>query len=421
MKEEGNFKLNELTIKVQGKPFKVSPNNLLNLRYAEDIRRSSIHLEVTLTDSEDALMSKVFGMEPISISFSDTKENIIDLSMIVYEVTNREIVGGKQMKATLRCCNEDVTNAAGILISTQFEDKNITDIVKDLLSKSLNSKIPVVKTDKCINKFTFVTNYWNPIKIIQWLTDKAIFAESSGKSATAGFVFFETQTGYHWRALDSLVKDEPKYQLKSGVSVEPEKAAEGRIIELSNINVKETSNVLQGLNYGSYSSRATVFDIGNQEVKDFDFNAYELYNDIPKLNDGKIPESYANLDKNSPTRIMTKVLNSKLYNAGEYTKDLTKILSQASFRNKMFYNKEVEAEFIGDQTIEVGDVVELENYVGKNREKDPVNSGKYIVGKVFREYTSSDSKMKTRLTLYNDSLGTGKETSTTNSVSGLLG
>ena len=372
MKEEGNFKLNELVIKVQGKPFAVSPNNLLNLRYMEDIRRSSIHLEVTLTDSEDALMSKVFGMEPITISFSDAKDNVIDLSMIVYEVTNREIVGGKQMKATLRCCNEDVTNAAGILISSQFEDKNITDIVKDLLSKSLNSNIPVIKTDQCINKFTFVTNYWNPIKIIQWLTDKAIYAESSGKSATAGFVFFETQRGYHWRALDSLVKDKPKYQLKMGVDLDPEKAAEGRIIELSDLNVKETSNVLQGLNYGSYSSRATVFDIGNQEVKDFDFNAYELYNDIPKLNEGKIPESYANLDKNSPTRIMTKVLNSKLYNAGEYTKDLTKILSQASFRNKMFYNKEVEAEFIGDQTIEVGDVVELENYVGKNREKDPV-------------------------------------------------
>ena len=84
-----------------------------------------------------------------------------------------------------------------------------------------------------------------------------------------------------------MVKDKPKYQLKMGIDLDPEKATKV-IIELSNINVKETSNVLQGLNYGSYSSRATVFDIGNQEVKDFDFNAYELYNDIPKLNDGKI-------------------------------------------------------------------------------------------------------------------------------------
>ena len=69
MKEEGNFKLKSLIIDVGGTPRSVSPNNLLNLRYAEDIRRSSIHLEVTLTDSEDGLMSKVFGMEPIFISF----------------------------------------------------------------------------------------------------------------------------------------------------------------------------------------------------------------------------------------------------------------------------------------------------------------------------------------------------------------
>ena len=421
MKEEGNFKLKSLIIEVGGTPRSVSPNNLLNVRYTEDIRRSSIHLEVTLTDSEDGLMSKVFGMEPIFISFADKKDNTIELQMVVYEVTNREIVGGKQMKATLRCCNEDVTNAAGILISQQFEDKNISNIVGDLLSKTLNSRIPVVKKDQSINKFTFVTNYWNPIKIIQWLTDKAIYAESSGKSATAGFVFFETQRGYHWRALDSLVKGKAKYKLVMGTEIDPDRLDKGDLIELSNINVNETSNVLQGLNYGSYSSRATIFDIGNQEVKDFDFNAYELYNGIPKLNQGKIPESYKNLDKNSPTRIMTKVMNSKLYNAGEYTKDLTKILSQASFRNKMFYNKEVEAEFIGDQTIEVGDVVELENYIGRSREKDPVNSGKYIVGKILREYNTTDSNMKTRLTLYNDSLGTGTETSTNNAVSGLLG
>ena len=83
---------------------------------------------------------------------------------------------------------------------------------------------------------------------------------------------------------------------------------------------------------------------------------------------------------------MTKVLNSKLYNAGEYTKTLQKFCLRHLSGTKCSTTKEVEAEFIGDQTIEVGDVVELENYVGKNREKDPVNSGKYIVGKVFRVY-----------------------------------
>ena len=419
--EQGNFKLNSLTIVIDGEEVPVSPNNVLALRYVEDIRRASVHLDITLTDSEGGELSKIFGNELIGVEFEDHKGNVIALDLIVYQVANREIVGGKQSKGTLKCCNRDITNSAGLLISSQYEDKNITEIVEGLLKEPLVSQIPVVKMDKCINKITFATNYWNPIKIIQWLTDKAIYAESSGKSATAGFVFFETRRGYHWRALDSLVKDKPRYQLKMGVEVEPEDLDAGTLIELSNINVKETSNVLQGFNYGSYVSRVTTFDIGTQSVDDFDFSAKDLYNDIPKLNEGELPRSYDAMSTKTPTRIMTKVMNSKLYNAGEYTKDLTKILSQASFRNKMFYNKEVEAEFIGDQTIEVGDVVELENYIGRSREKDPVNSGKYIVGKILREYNTTDSNMKTRLTLYNDSLGTGTETSTNNAVSGLLG
>jgi hypothetical protein len=420
MRQEGNFKLENLTIKVQGTAFEVGPNNITRVRYYEDIRRCSVKLEVTLTDSEDALVSKIFGMEPLLLKMRDHKGNIIELDMIVYEIVDRQIIDGKQMKGTLRCCNPDVTNSAGLLISQQFEDKNVGDIVQDLLTKVLKTQIPIVKIDPSINKITFSSNYWNPIKIIEWLTDKAIYAEKSGKSATAGFVFYETQRGYHFRAMDALVKQEAKYVMKMGIESDEEEKEKGNLIEVSNLTVKKTSNVLKGLNYGSYTSRVTVFDIGNQKVEDFNFNAYELYDQIPKLNQGSLPDSYSKMSEKTPSRIMTKVINSKLFNAGEYTKDLTKILSQASFRNTMFFNKEVEVEYIGDLSLEVGDVVELENYIGRDREKDPVNSGKYIVGQIYREYTTTDSKLATKVTLYNDSLGTGTETNTTNQVSSLL-
>ena len=420
MRQEGNFKLNELVIAVAGQNITVPVSNVTRVRYYEDIRRSSVKLEVTLTDSQDGLVSKVFGMEPLFLKMTDHKGNTIELDMIVYEVIDRQIIDGKQMKGTLRCCNPDVTNSAGLLLSTQFEDKNVGEIVRDLLTKVLKTQIPIVKIDNSINKITFTTNYWNPIKIIEWLTDKTIYAEKSGKSATAGYCFFETQRGYHFRAMDSLVKEEPRFIMKMGIESNEDAKEKGNLIEVSNLNVKTTSSVLKGLNYGSYTSRVTVFDIGNQKVQDFNFNAYDLYDQIPKLNEGSLPTSYANMSEKTPTRIMTKVMNSKLFSAGDYTKDITKILSQASFRSTMFFNKEVEVEYIGDFRLEVGDVVELENYVGRDRQKDPVNSGKYIVGKIYREYTTTDSKITTKVTLYNDSLGTGTETSQTNSVTPLL-
>jgi len=417
---KSNFILEKLLVRIGDTAVEVGINNLLRIRYYEDITRASVNVEITISDSQDGRMSEVFGMESVYLQFSDNKTNNstrTQLNLIVYEVKNREIIDGKQMKVTLCCCNPDITNSAGILVSQQYEDTNITDIVRSLLSKALKTQIPLAYSDKSNNNITFLTNYWNPIQIIQWLSDKAIYSKKSGKSATAGFLFFQNKEGYNWRAMDSLVVQDPLYELSTGVDLSEQEREEGRKIEITNFLSKETSNVLQGLNYGSYSSRVTVFDVGTQKVQDFDFNGYNLYNNIPRLNQSTLPDSYSNMEK-KPSRIMTKVINSKLFNAGEYTKDIPKILSQSSFRNKMFFNKQVEAEFIGDHTINVGDVVLVQNYVGPQRTLDPVNSGKYIVGKILREYTTTEDSMRTRLTLYNDSPGTGQDT--VNPISSLL-
>ena len=419
MENQNNFKLDLLNVIVQNQAVSFTINHLRDLKYTEDIGKASVDVEITLTDSQTGVLSNMFGMENAVLQFSDTKGNTIAVSLVVYEIKNRDVVDGKQTTATLRCCNPDITASAGILISTQFENKNISDIVSDLLKKVLITRIPIIESDKAVNNITFVTNYWTPINIIKWLADKAIYSSKSGKSATAGFLFYQNKEGYNWRGMDSLVKDEPRFEFVCGVDLTDKQREAGDVIEVDNISVKETSNILKGFNYGSYTSKVTVFDIGTQSVQDFDFNAYNLYKDIPKLNSGELPESYANMDK-KPTRIMTKVMNSKLFNAGEYTKDLTKILSQASFRNTMFFNKSVEVQYVGDFQLKVGDVVTLKNYIGRERKLDTVNSGKYIVGKIQRHYISATSSMSTKVTLYNDSLGTDQDARTSSLLSPLV-
>lgn len=420
MRRDSNFKLNKCIVNINGTGVSIGISDLLQVRYVEDITKASSQLWITAQDSADAKMSEVFGMETVLFEFQDNNKNVISLAMMVYEVTDREIIGGTKMKATLKCCSPDIINSTSILISSQFENKNVSDIVtEDLITKILKSSVPIASKDKAVNKITFVGNKWPVFKVIEWLGGRAIYADKSGKSATAGFLFYQTKSGYHWRAMDSLVKQEAKFNVKVGIDLsEDQKDSDPSLIDVSDIVVKTSSDVLKGLNYGSFSSRVTTFDIGTQKVSDFDFDAYSVYNEIPRLNQGTLPQSYSEM-KGKPSRIMTKVINSKLFNAGDYTKDIPKILSQSAFRTKMFFNKEVRFEFVGDFLIEVGDVVSLENYVGRDRQKDPSNSGKYIVGKVVREYISNGEKMTTQVTLYNDSLGTGQETQT-NSVSSLL-
>ena len=169
-----------------------------------------------------------------------------------------------------------------------------------------------------------------------------------------------------------------------------------------------------GLNIGSFNSKVMTFDLKDLGYKEYDFNIHKYYKSVPKLNgDVTLPKYYEKFKKNSvPTRIMSKVVDTALYTEGVFTQDITKILSQSSLREKLFYNKKVEIEFSGNILPRVGEIVELTTFRGGNdRSLDTANSGIYVIGRIEREFISSRDQMTTKMTLYTDSAGDVDSTS----------
>ena len=119
-----------------------------------------------------------------------------------------------------------------------------------------------------------------------------------------------------------------------------------------------------------------------------------------------VPEYYKKFDKSTaPTRYMSKVLDTALFTEGTYTAGMTAQISQAALREKLFYNKEVEVEYVGTNEMTVGMVVELMVFKGKEQVLDVQNSGKYVVGRVQRQFLTKNNQMSTKLTLFTDSPG----------------
>ena len=87
------------------------------------------------------------------------------------------------------------------------------------------------------------------------------------------------------------------------------------------------------------------------------------------------------------------------------TKGMTRQLSQSSLREKLFYAKSVEVEYIGTNELTVGDVIELIAFKGKDRDTDYENSGNYVIGRVEKQFLSANDQMSTKLVLYTDSPG----------------
>ena len=413
-----NFKFKNIAIGIQGTDYAFGINQLLSLRYNESIKSASVRVEIQLTDTETGALSDVQGMEPVYIEFEDHLENKFQMNLVVYDVQDRLVVDGKS-KATLLCCNPDLINNAAAKISRRFGTgggKPINEmVVTDVLEKILGSGRKIVHSEPTKNKFSFISCYWSPFTIIKWLATKAIPSGGSGANVSAGYAFFENAQGYNFIAYDDFAKKEYRKKMIVGYE-EPELGdVDEDIIPIQNMRVVHAGDVLSGLNYGSYSSKFMTFDVQDMSYTEHSFNISKYYKDVPKMNgDVELPTYFEKFEKTTaPTRIMSKIMDTALFTEGTMTQDSTKQVAQSALREKLFYSKEVDVEYVGDIDLFAGDIIELTTYKGRERALDESNSGIYVVGQIEREFISSNDQMTTRVKLFTDSPGNIKETSQT--------
>ena len=279
--------------------------------------------------------------------------------------------------------------------------------LQKLLSTGLSTEGRIEET---ANKISFISPFWAPFTIIKWLCSKAISAKSAGgKNASAGYCFFQNNFGYNFKSYDSFTRKEPVRKIVVGHQPEEmEEEEDKNILPVDKMTVRKSSDVLRGLNMGSYANNVMTLDVKDMKYEEFPFNINKYYQDVPLMNTNySVPEYYKKFDKSTaPTRYMSKVLDTALFTEGTYTAGMTAQISQAALREKLFYNKEVEVEYVGTNEMTVGMVVELMVFKGKEQDLDVQNSGKYVVGRVQRQFLTKNNQMNTKLTLFTDSPGT---------------
>ena len=414
---KSNFSLRHFVISSPAleQPVPLTMNHVLYLKYTEDIRSASIRLEAQITDSDAGIVSTLQGMEPVFIGWEDTEEpttNFYQINGVIYDIQDRSTKDGKS-KATLLICTYDLINNAATKLSRRFGKgggKKIHEIVQKEVLKDILHTTYNINIEKTQNKFSFISPYWSPYTIIKWLCAKSIpEKKSSGKNASAGYCFFQNKRGYNFLSYDSFSRAKPIKKLVVGHepkdNEEPEE--DKGIIPIDKLEVTTSFDVLKGLNVGSFNSMVMTLDVKDMKYVEHPFNITKYYQEVPLMNPNFVaPEFYKKFDRdNAHTRIMSKITDTALFTEGTYTKGMTKQLSQASLREKLFYTKAAEVEYIGTNELTVGDVVEVMTFKGKDKQMDYENSGKYVIDRVEKQFLSQDDKMSTKLVLYTDSPG----------------
>ena len=411
---KSNFVLRHFVVQVGGEQVSLTPNHVLYLKYVEDIRSASVRIEAQITDSGNGMVSALSGMEAVFVGWEDTeyKANFYQISGVIYDIQDRTTKDGKS-KATLLIGTYDLINNGATKVSRRFGKgggKKLHDIVKKEILEDLLSTSYDIEIEKTQNKFSFISPYWSPYTIIKWLCAKSIPEEKKGtKAASAGYCFFQNKRGYNFLSYDYFTRQSPVkkfvvgHQPAEGEDSEKDKG----IIPIERMQVTSTFDILKGLNVGSYNSMVMTLDVKDMAYVEHPFNITKYYEDVPLMNKNfEPPEYYSQFDRdNAHTRIMSKVMDTALFTEGRYTDGAIRQISQASLREKLFYTKQVELEYIGTNELTAGDVVELLTFKGKARDVDYENSGYYVIGRVEKQFLSKDDKMTTKVTLFTDSPG----------------
>ena len=383
-------------------------NNLLELHYIEDITKSNVLVILKLNDSSSSVLSNIQGMEPIDISWTDTYDNVITYSMIIYDVKDRMVIDGKKSQATLYCVSVDAVKNSAKKISRRF-GKGGGKFTHELVTELMKTEIKTDKTvdvDESATKLSFVSPYWDPYTIISWLAWRSILQDGSGKKS-AGYLFYEDRRGYHFKAMDGLVEQPKAKDIKVNFSADE---LDEETIAVDGFTVTGASDIFRGLNLGSYASTTFTLDMKDFKYEEVPFFINDFYSSMKKLNPtAELPEFFRRFGGTelggAPTRIMSKVMDTAMYTEGTYTQDLTRQLSQSMIRNQLFFSQSATFQYEGKMDLYIGDVVMVTKYDAKSGEINVEDSGRYIIGKIYRQFLTERDTMSTQVTLYRDSVG----------------
>ena len=366
------------------------------------------------------------GGEKVSIKIPSNSENNIDLEfteelgneLYVASITNVLIEAEKEIFTLNLVSREAITNETSRVGKKFPSSEPISDSVKEIIKEYLLSE-KEVDVDETQNPYGFIGNLKKPFTIITWLAAKSVPGNVSGKSATAGYFFFETKEGYHYRSVDSLISQDPyaiEYTYSPGIvdSNDPDK--DFKILEY---NTTFNQNLIQNLERGAYctyrmyynplSGRFTTPQQGLFKVSDYaekmenlgkDFEIFLPPVDKKNKSLGDVPSRYVTgvLDFGTLER---KGSRSRAKNA-----DPMEYHSQAMMRYNTIFNQQLTATIPLNTNLSCGSVVKFKfAKVSTDETKiiDDEQSGLYMIKELVHYYEGRGSF--TKLKLIRDTMG----------------
>ena len=378
----------------------------------------------TVVDGEGEIASiynglPINGGEKVSIKIPPTGDGPgleftekNDNELYVGSITNVLIDEQRESFILNLVSREAITNET-VRVGKKFpSSEKISDSIREIIKDYLKSDKDI-DADPTQNPYGFIGNLRKPFYLLTWLASKSVPAEVGGESSTAGYFFYETKDGYHFRSVDSLIREDPfevEYTYSPGIVDNEDPKKDYKILEYS---TTRNQKLIQNLQRGAFCSYRMYFNPVQStfttpeqavfKVSDYAKRMENLGKDFEIL----LPPVDKNNESlgNVPSRYMTGVLDfgiteKKDSNSRKKNADPMEYHSQAMMRYSTLFTQVLNATIPLNTNLVAGTVMKL-NFGKITQEKvrviDDEQSGLYIINELVHFYDRKGSFTKLKL------------------------
>jgi hypothetical protein len=305
-------------------------NQVLSIEIYEDLFSPFTTGAIMVKDSYDFVNLLPFvGEELVNIKIytpSLEEKDYIEQQFYIYKVSDRIISGDRKVFYKLNFISKEAIADINKNISKAY-DGRISDIAKTLISDQSygleSPKTAVIEDTQ--NKTKFISNYWTPVKSLNYIANVAV-----NKNSSANYLFFENRKGLNFVSMEYLY-NQPTAQEFVYDNYARDVQADGRsIINLNEdykriveLDVPVLNNYLDRADSGMLASRVISFDPFTKKYFSKTYDMITDYQETYHLNPHapisdksirypnsrilRIPRQYATFNGYSDTSNLTSV------------------------------------------------------------------------------------------------------------------
>ena len=425
-------------------------------QYYEDIMWPSYAATMVIEDSAENIISNmpIQGFEKVVIEVDDLTENgRYTYEFRVWNISNRINVSRRQVYTLSLLSREGLRNE-GIVVNKKLSDTT-SGLARTILKDYLQVSEDKMDIEPSITNMVVLPTKKSPYSVIKSFLPKTISekisknnlnkedsseqsdiksdisdSEASEGSGTAGYLFFQTNRGFVFKSIDSLVStDKDKFNGTSAKSSkfywQPAKLNEPSLFRIQEIVFAQELDMIKKLREGHYSSIVCSLNINTLTYKEQRYSLENTWNDMAHLgSQTTLPKGQKELSQ-YPTRIMSTILDNELWNqdpkiasvesggdgSHRYQDLQLYYLSQGLARSGILFNQQLTISITGHLELCAGDKIEIRipdqsAEVAKETAYDQEHSGTYLIKQVNHQFNMGDSRtLYTVLDLVRDSQG----------------